>query len=176
MEDNKDVVNNGETGDVKPAEKTYTEQDIQNSFNAGVKKASTEWQKDEKYKEFLSWKKQSQTENDKINELTQSNTDLANQNSNLTNQVKLLQAQIQVNNSNVKREFAKFVTSEVMELTNDTTDFTTALNKFKKENPQYFGDVQIKKVQTAPNLNNGGTQGITTSSIMNDIIRRTRKN
>ena len=47
--DNKDIVqNNGETiGDVKP-EKTYTEQDIQNSFNAGVKKANSEWQKDAK--------------------------------------------------------------------------------------------------------------------------------
>ena len=61
-EDNKDIVtNNGETGDVKPVEKTYTEQDIQNSFNAGRKKGNSDWQKDEKYKEFLDWKKQIKT-------------------------------------------------------------------------------------------------------------------
>ena len=53
MEDNKDtnVVDNEVVKD--EATKTYTKEDIDNSFNAGVKKASTEWQKDEKYKEFL---------------------------------------------------------------------------------------------------------------------------
>ena len=106
MEDNKDIVpNNGETGDVKP-EKTYTEQDIQNSFNAGVKKANSDWQKDAKYKEFLDWKKTNQNDSEKINELTSTNASL-------TNEIKLLKAQIQVDNSNCKKEFSKFVTSEV---------------------------------------------------------------
>ena len=173
MEDNKDT--KVEEVEKENTEKTYTQQDIDNSFNAGVKKAKTEWQKDEKYKEFLEWKKQSQTENDKINELTQSNTDLTNQNTNLSKQIALLQAQIQVNNSDVKKEFAKFVTSEVFEMVNDTTDFETALKKYKKDNPQYFGEMQIKKVQTAPNLNGGVTQQSTTNSIMNSLIRGARE-
>ena len=139
MEDNKDVVqNNGETGDVKP-EKTYTEQDIQNSFNAGVKKANSDWQKDAKYKEFLDWKKTSQNDSEKINELTNTNTSL-------TNEIKLLKAQIQVDNSNCKKEF------------------------------KYFGETVITKTQTAPSLNNGGTQPQTTSNIMNNLIRGARNN
>ena len=170
MEDNKDiVVNNGETiGDVKP-EKTYTEQDIQNSFNAGVKKANSEWQKDEKYKEFLAWKKTNQNDSEKINELT-------NTNASLTNEIKLLKAQIQVDNSNCKKEFSKFVTSEVMSLVNDTNDFESVLKDYKKNNPQYFGETVITKTQTAPSLNNGGTQPQTTSSIMNNLIRGARNN
>lgn len=168
--DNKDIVqNNGETiGDVKP-EKTYTEQDIQNSFNAGVKKANSEWQKDEKYKEFLAWKKTNQNDSEKINELT-------NTNASLTNEIKLLKAQIQVDNSNCKKEFSKFVTSEVMSLVNDTNDFESVLKDYKKNNPQYFGETVITKTQTAPSLNNGGTQPQTTSSIMNNLIRGARNN
>ena len=173
MEDNKDIQQDGELEKGTP-EKTYTQQDIDNSFNAGVKKAKTEWQKDEKYKEFLDWKKQNQTENEKINELTQSNTTLANEKAGLEKQIALLEAQIQVNNSDVKKEFAKFVTNEVFEMVNETTDFETALKKYKKENPQYFGEMQIKKVQTAPNLNGGVTQPNTTNSIMNDLIRNAR--
>ena len=165
MEDNKDIVqNNGETiGDVKP-EKTYTEQDIQNSFNAGVKKANSEWQKDAKYKEFLDWKKTNQNDSEKINELT-------NTNASLTNEIKLLKAQIQVDNSNCKKEFSKFVTSEV-----DTNDFESVLKDYKKNNPQYFGETVITKTQTAPSLNNGGTQPQTTSNIMNNLIRGARNN
>lgn len=168
-ENNKDVVtNNGETGDVKP-EKTYTEQDIQNSFNAGVKKANSEWQKDAKYKEFLDWKKTNQNDSEKINELT-------NTNASLINEIKLLKAQIQVDNSNCKKEFSKFVTSEVMSLVNDTNDFESVLKDYKKNNPQYFGETVITKTQTAPSLNNGGTQPQTTSSIMNNLIRGARNN
>lgn len=165
MEDNEDVVvNNGEgTGEAKPAKKTYTEQDIQNSFNAGVKKASTDWQKDEKYKEFLNWKKSNQNDSEKISELTNTNTSLSNE-------IKLLKAQIEVNNSDVKKEFSKFVTSEVMSLCNETTDFKTALTEYKKNNPQFFGEMQVKKVQSAPNLA-GGTQTKTTNEIINNMLR-----
>ena len=168
-ENNKDIAqSNGETGDVKP-EKTYTEQDIQNSFNAGVKKANSDWQKDEKYKEFLDWKKNNQNDSEKIEELTKTNA-------NLTNEIQLLKAQIQVDNSNCKKEFSKFVTSEVMNLTNETTDFEKALKEYKKNNPQYFGETVITKTQTAPNLNNGGNQPQTTSSIMNNLIRGAKNN
>lgn len=171
MEDNnKDTAQGGEV-EIETPEKTYTQQDIDNSFNAGVKKAKTEWQKDEKYKEFLDWKKQSQSNDDKINELTQNNTTLANEKAGLEKQVAMLEAQIQVNNSDVKKEFAKFVTSEVFEMVNDTTDFETALKKYKKDNPQYFGEMQIKKVQSAPNLNGGIAQSNTINDYFNNLIR-----
>ena len=94
----------------------------------------------------------------------------------LTNENKNLKAEIQMNGSNVKKEFSKFVRSEVMANVNDETDFTTALESYKKDNPQYFGEVVVKKVQSSPSLNVGGNQPQTTNSIMNDIIRSARNN
>ncbi len=165
--DNKDT--NQVSGEVvdKETTKTYTKEDLDNSFNAGVRKASTDWQKDEKYKEFLEWKKTNQNDSEKIAELETSKASLSNE----LNQLK---AQIKVNESDVKKEFSKFVTSEVLSLVNDTTDFETALKDYKKNNPQYFGEVIVKKVQTSPNLNGGASQPLTTNQIMNDILRSKR--
>ena len=172
MEDNKDIVNDGEK---QEEVKTYTEQDIQNSFNAGVKKASSEWQKDEKYKEFLAWKKNSQNDSEKINELSNLNADLTNQNTALSKEIEKLNAQIKVDSSDVKKEFSKFVTSEVLANVSDTVDFDHALREYKKNNPQYFGETVIKKTQSAPNLSSGNQTPNTTNSIMNSIIRGARE-
>ena len=150
------------------ATKTYTKEDLDNSFNAGVKKASSEWQKDEKYKEFLEWKKTNQNDSEKIAELQASNDTLKKEND-------LLKATNEVAKSEVKPEFLKFVTSEVMSMVNDTTDFETALKNYKKENTQYFGETVVKKVQSSPTLNGGGNKETTTNSIMNDILRGARK-
>lgn len=170
--ENKDVVKTEEVvteEKQETTEKTYTKEDLDNSFNAGVKKANTDWQKDEKYKEFLKWKKQSQSDSEKMTELTTTNNNQAKE-------IASLKAELQVIKSDVKKEFAKFVTSEVVDLVDETTDFETALTKFKKENPQYFGETVIKKVQSSPVLNNGTTGGQTSSSIMNDIIRGAKNN
>ena len=167
MEDNKDtqVVE----GVVKEeTTKMYTKEDLDNSFNAGVKKANSDWQKDEKFKEFQAWKKTSQSDSEKMAELQTNYTNAMNENT-------LLRAQLKIADSDVKKEFAKFVTSEVMNLVNDTTDFDTALKEFKKSSPQYFGETVVKKVQTSPVLNNGGNQPQTTNNIMNDILRGARK-
>lgn len=93
----------------------------------------------------------------------------------LTNENKDLKAEIQMNGSNVKKEFSKFVRSEVMANVNDDNDFTKALETYKKDNPQYFGDTVVKKVQSSPSLNAGGNQPQTTNNIMNDILRGARK-
>ena len=89
---------------------------------------------------------------------------------NVTNENKNLKAQVQMSDSNVKKEFSKFVTSEVMANVNDETDFATALENYKKDNPQYFGDTVVKKVQSSPNLN-GGTKPQTTNDIFNNMVR-----
>ena len=168
MEDNKDTAQ-VETVEQETTQKTYTQQDIDNSFNAGVKKANSDWRKDEKYKEFLEWKKTNQNDSEKINELTTANTSL-------TNELNTLKAQMKVSESDVKKEFSKFVTSEVMSLVNDTTDFETALKNYKKDNPQYFGEIVVKKVQSSPSLSGGIPTAPTTNSIMNDILRGARNN
>ena len=162
MEDNKDTqeVENVE----QETTKTYTKEDLDNSFNAGVKKANSDWQKDEKYKEFMAWKKTSQSDSEKMAELQTNYTSVVNENT-------LLKAQLKIADSDVKKEFAKFVTSEVMSEVNDTTDFETALKNYKKNNPQYFGEVVVKKVQSSPSLNAGGNQPQTTNQVMNDFIR-----
>lgn len=90
---------------------------------------------------------------------------------NLTDENTNLKADIQLNKSNVKSEFSDFVRSEVLSRVNDETDFTTALNDYKKSSPQYFGDTVVKKVQTSPSLNTGGTLPQSTNEIMNDILR-----
>ena len=76
----------------------------------------------------------------------------------LTNENKDLKAEIQMNGSNVKKEFSKFVRSEVMANVNEENDFTKALETYKKDNPQYFGDGVVRKVQSSPSLNAGGNQ------------------
>ena len=93
----------------------------------------------------------------------------------ITNERNDLKAQIQMSDSNVKKEFSKFVRSEVMANVNDDIDFTTALETYKKDNPQYFGETVVKKVQSSPSLNTGGNQPQTTNSIMNDLLRGARK-
>ena len=131
-------------------------------------------------------KSELQTLQDKIKEheetITKLNSTIEDNNKSLeslqtlTNENKDLKAEIQMNGSNVKKEFSKFVRSEVMANVNDETDFTKALENYKKDNPQYFGDVIVKKVQSSPSLNTGGTQPQTTNNIMNDIIRGAKNN
>lgn len=88
----------------------------------------------------------------------------------LTKENNDLKAQIQMDGSKVKKEFSKFVRSEVMANVNDDMDFATALKNYKEENPQYFGDTVVKKVQSSPTLT-GGSQPQTTNEIMNNILR-----
>lgn len=94
----------------------------------------------------------------------------------VTNENKDLKAQLRMSDSNVKKEFSKFVTSEVMSRVNDDNDFDSVLDDYKKENPQYFGDSVTHKVQTAPVLGGGATAPQTTNSIMNDILRNASEN
>lgn len=95
---------------------------------------------------------------------------------NVTNENASLKAQLQMSDSNVKKEFSKFVTSEVQAKVTDDVDFAHALENYKKENPQYFGDTVVKKVQSSPVLNNGGVQPQSTNDIMNNILRGNRNN
>lgn len=164
--ENKDVQVTEETKVDETTEKTYTHIDVDNSFKAGYKKAKTEFEKSEDYKKYKEWEKSNQNDSEKINEL-QSSLDK------LTKENQLLKATNEVAKSDVKPEFIKFVTSEVMSMVNDTTDFETALKEYKKSSPQFFGEVVVKKVQSSPNLN-GGSKETTTNDIMNNILRSGR--
>lgn len=89
----------------------------------------------------------------------------------ITNEKNDLMAELQLNKSNVKNEFMKFVKSEVMSNVDDKTDFAKALEDYKKASPQFFGDTVVKKTQTSPSLNSGVAQPQTTNDIMNNLLR-----
>ena len=163
MEDNKDVAITTEENETKT--KTYSETDINNSFNAGMKKAHENLKKDKDYIEFQEWKKNHESDSEKLN-------NLQNDFNNVSNENALLKAQLKVNETNVKKEFAKFVTSEVRAMVNETTDFDTALKKYKEENPQFFGETVVKKTQTSPKLTGTSPTTTTTNDIMNELLRR----
>lgn len=162
MEDNKDVQVTEEKVE-ETTQKTFTQEDLDNSFNAGRKKASHDWQKDEKYKEFLEWKKTSQNDSEKLTELENSNTAKEKE-------IQQLKTLLKVKDSDVKKEFQKFVASEVMGLVNESTDFDTALKNYKADNPQYFGETVVKKVQSSPTLV-GGAKPSTVNDIFNSMVR-----
>ena len=89
----------------------------------------------------------------------------------LTNENKQLKSQMQLSESNVKKEFSKFVTNEILSKVDDDNDFASVLETYKKENPQYFGESVVRKVQSSPTLNGGEVKPQSTNDIMNDLLR-----
>lgn len=123
---------------------------------------------------FTKLKEENDTLKDKVKDYETSSKDNADKLKDLetlTNENKDLKAQLQMGDSNVKKEFSKFVRSEIMSKVDDKNDFESVLKSYKKENPQYFGDTVVKKVQTSPNLQGGESAPQTTNSIMNSILR-----
>ena len=94
----------------------------------------------------------------------------------LTNENNELKTQMQMNGSGVRKEFSNFVRSEIMSKVNEENDFASVLDTYKKENPQYFGEMVVKKVQSSPNLSGGGEMPKSTNDIMNDILRSSKEN
>lgn len=167
MENNEDVKTTEEKVE-ETTQKTYTVEDVNNSYKAGVKKARAELEQSEEYKKYQDWIKSNQNDSEKIKNLENSNADK-------DNIIKDLKAQLCLSKSDVKPEFMEFVTSKVISMSDEITTFEEALKNFKKSSPQYFGETVVKKVQTSPGLNNGGNQPQTTNQVMNNLLRGTRK-
>ena len=111
---------------------------------------------------------------DELNNTINSNNETLENLKTLTEENTNLKADIQLGKSNVKSEFSDFVRTQVLSKVNEETDFATALEDYKKESPQYFGDTVVKKVQSSPTLNGGNPQPQTTNDIMNNILRGVR--
>lgn len=129
-------------------------------------------EKNEEYKDMIS--KYENNIKELNNSIAEKEKSLENF-SNVTNENKDLKAQLQMSKSNVKKEFSKFVTSEIMSKVDNEHNFESVLEDYKKENPQYFGDTVVKKVQSSPSLNGGTPKEPTTNDIMNDILRGSTK-
>ena len=116
--------------------------------------------------EIENYKSEINSLNEKIEE---NNKSLENLQS-VTNENNDLKAQLQMNNSNVKKEFSKFVQSEIMSQVNEKNNFDDVLKRYKDENPQYFGETVVKKIQSSPELK-GEDMPTNTNDIMNSILR-----
>lgn len=130
----------------------------------------------EKNQELTEKVKEYENKIDSLNSKIEENTKSLENLQTMTTENKDLKAQLQIKDSNVKKEFSKFVRSEVMANVNDEVDFETALKNYQKENPQFFGDTVVKKVQSSPSLNAGGEKSTTTNDIMNNILRGAKNN
>lgn len=148
--------------------RTFTQDEVNDIVEARLKKARKNMPSEEELQQYNDWKQSQKTAQEKMDEQI---NELKTNNGTLTNENAQLKAQIQIMNNNVKKEFVRFVTSEVLAMTNDKVDLETALKSYKKDNPQYFGDTVIKKTQTSPSLNAGGDKPQTTNDIMNNILR-----
>ena len=73
--------------------------------------------------------------------------------------------------SNVKKEFSKFVRTEIMSKVDDKNDFETVLKNYKRKILQYLEIQLLKKFNLQPNLNGGDASTHTTNDIMNDLLR-----
>ena len=149
-------------------QKTFTQEELNAIIETRLAKAKKDMPSKEELQAYNEWKQTQKTEQEKNEELM---NQLKANNGTLTDENTKLKAQIQIMNSNVKKEFVKFVTSEVLAMVSDEVDLVTALKSYKKDNPQYFGDTVIKKTQTSPSLNAGGDKPQTTNDIMNSILR-----
>ena len=172
MKDNEQIVETETTTtenvETTVEEKTFTQKEFDEALQRAIARKTKNLPSADELKSFNEWKKNSQNDSEKLIELQTNYNNLKKEND-------LLKATNEVAKSEVKPEFLKFVTSEVMSMVNDTTDFETALKNYKKENTQYFGETVVKKVQSSPNLNGGGNKENTTNNIMNDILRGARK-
>ena len=86
-------------------------------------------------KNFSTLKEERDNLKDKVKELEASNSDTATKLQNLdalTNENKDLKAQLQMSDSNVKKEFSKFVRTEIMSKVDDKNDFESVLKEYKK--------------------------------------------
>ena len=128
-----------------------------------------------KLKEQIEEYKGYKTENENLSKQLEEKENSMKGFEDVSNENKSLKAQLKLNENNIKKEFSKFVTSEIMSQVDDKTDFDTVLKSYKKDNPQYFGDTVIKKTQTSPSLNAGGDKPQTTNDIMNTILRGTNQ-
>ncbi len=111
---------------------------------------------------FKTWK-----ESQKTAEQIQAEKDAEYQR--VVNELKTLQNSNIVRDAGVKKEFIKFVTSEVGQMNGD---FKENLTKYLKENTQYTQiDEKIKTVGTSAKLSGEAKEGNTVNQMMNDIIR-----
>ena len=113
--------------------------------------------------------------NAKLKNITTERDDYKSKYETLNKDYSILNATNKVTSAGIKPEFAKFVASEVLEMTSDTIDFDTALKSYKAKNPQFNVETTVIKKNSSVNLDGKEqTNQNETNQIMNDLIRSSR--
>lgn len=142
-------------------ERTFTQADVDRIVMDRLAKERAKQPNDDELHAYREWKKTQKTEAQKQAER---DAELASAKSELT-QLKAEQASTK---AGAKAEFVEFVAVKVRSMDGD---FAQNLEKYKKENPQYFGETVIKKTATSPNLSGGKATTETTNDYMNNLLR-----
>ena len=153
---------NVDTG-TEPAEKTYTQEEIDSLVEKRLSRERRKHENDPDYKAFKEWQKTQKTDEERNAERDKELADTKNE-------IAMLRAEKKVIGANAKPEFAEFIASKVLLM---GEDFDKNLADYKKNNPHFFGETVVKKVSSAPTLGGRSEEG-TTNQKMNDLIRGAR--
>jgi len=142
-------------------EKTYTQADIDASFEAGIKKANSDWSKSDEYKAFKTWQDNQKSEAEKLSAERAETARIKHEND-------IFKAEKKAFKAGAKSEFAEYVGEKVLAMDGD---FDTNLAKYKKDYPQFFGETVIRRVSSSPQFDSGGKLSQNTNDIINNGLR-----
>ena len=110
---------------------------------------------------FKTWKDNQKTNEEKLVDLEVKYKDTMKTNSELSHVLEVV-------DSGVKKQFRKFVATEVNAMEGD---FTNNLKEYLKEHTEFLADNTVKTVNTAPKMSGKEEGQNVTNEIMNDLIR-----
>ena len=167
MEENTNVETTAEVQETNGAEpeKTFTQSELDAIVADRIARERKKMPSDIDMKDYREWKKNKQTEAERIAEL-EAQLNAAN------SEIAYAKNMQTVSKAECKPEFAEFVADRVSKMEGD---FEKNLTAYKKANPQYFGEAIVRTVSTSPRMSGGSVSGQSADEIMNNILRSARK-
>lgn len=149
-------------GSTAQQETTFTQADVDRIVSERLARVKGTQLPESDIKAFRNWQENQKTEAEKQKEREKEYISTKRENAQLKAEKKLI-------SKNTKPEFTEFVATKLL---NMDGDFDSNLEQFKKDNPQYFGEIAIKRLSTSANLSGStGSDEITAHQRMNNILR-----
>ncbi len=142
-------------------EKTFTQADIDASYQAGITKANSDWSKSDEYKAFKIWQDNQKSEAERLSAERAETAKIKREND-------IFRAEKKAFKAGAKSEFAEYVGEKVLAMDGD---FDSNLAKYKKDNPQFFGESVVRRVSSSPQFETGGKLSQNTNDIINNGLR-----
>lgn len=143
--------NAASTSTTEGTEKTYTQADIDASFNAGVKKANTDWNKSKEYKEYKAWQDSQKTAEQLAAEKV---TAAEKEKADTERKAAQLEAKVAALTKGIKADAVDDVISLALAKVSDDTDINAALDIIIKKYPA-FASAEPAKVTTGVSFGAG---------------------